>query len=310
MTRPRAAVWLCLVCACCMVGLGRFALRAASPNPATVSIARNLALNASVWPADFNGDGITDLVASDTTAAGHPEYVLVALGKGDGTFGTPIKSSTTGEVLAVGDFNADGKRDVVVRQLGSSGSASVLILPGKGDGTFAAPIALGTFSGGVTFARIADLNGDHVMDLVICDGSTLYVYPGNGDFTFDTPATLATGYFLLGGVVGDFNGDGKPDIAVASHDGGYALRIYLNQGALNFTFNDTPLDRRSNDVVAVDLNKDGHVDLIVATADSAADNPRRVRRRLRLRDVRARRRHLRDAGAIPDRARRLAGRRR
>ncbi len=256
-----------------IAGLGDAPIRADSAPPApTISVTRNSALYGSVWPVDLNGDGITDLVASDTTSNGNPESILAVLGKGDGTFGSPIKSSTTGEVLAVGDFDADGKRDVVVRHVASSSSVSVLILPGNGDGTFAAPIAVGTFAD-VTFARSADLNGDRTLDLIICDEAALHLYPGNGDFTFGTPAVLATSKLSLGGTVADFNGDGKPDIAVANHDGGFSVSIFLNQGALTFTAADIPLDRRANDVVAADLNKDGRMDLVVATATSAVDNP-------------------------------------
>jgi len=271
MKRPRSLLALCVACVTGIATFGDRSIRAA-PSPApTISLTRNTALNGRVWPVDLNGDGITDLVASDTFVNGSPGSILAVIGKGDGTFGSPVKSSTTGEVLAVGDFNADGKRDVLIRHVVSSTSISAVILPGNGNGTFAAPITVGTFAD-ITFALTTDLNGDHMADLIICDESTLYLYPGNGDFTFGTPATIATSDLSFGGAIADLDGDGKPDIVVANHEG-RSVSVFLNQGALNFTAAEIPLDRRANDVLAVDLNKDGRIDLVVATSTSAADNP-------------------------------------
>src|SRR5262245_11693516 len=84
---------------------------AQSSSQPTVSIRRFTSLNASVWPGDFNGDGITDLAATAPfNPDGSPRRVVIALGNGDGTFRTSTATSFTGEVLAVADVDRDGKQ--------------------------------------------------------------------------------------------------------------------------------------------------------------------------------------------------------
>ena len=81
--------------------------------------------------ADFNGDGIPDVV----TANRGDNTVSVLLGNGDGTFEPQetFPTGTTPRAVAVGDFNGDGQVDIVTANLGDD-TASVLL--GNGDGTF------------------------------------------------------------------------------------------------------------------------------------------------------------------------------
>jgi hypothetical protein len=117
--------------------------------------------------------------------------------------------------LAVGDFNEDGKADLVVATI--SGPQVSIVLLGHGDGTFSqqAPIPN---SSGFFHAKVVDLNGDHHQDLVFAGNGLISVSMGKGDGTFAAATSLGSGSFpglYLGIAIADFNGDGKLDIAAS-----------------------------------------------------------------------------------------------
>jgi hypothetical protein len=222
-----------------------------------------------VWPGDFNRDGITDLASgaddiTEPTTGG--EFVQIALGNGDGTFRAPIVSATPGMVRGVADLNRDGRADVV-----AMGHDGLIVLPGNGNGTLQAPRGVTSEVAFAAFVLVVDLNADGRRDLTVPRfiGTTQYlaIYPGRGDFTFDDPVLLPLDRFPLQATTGDFDGDGRLDLAVTHLSVPPApgqLTIYLNSGLFQFAGSAVAVPKSATDVTPRDLNGDGDLDLVVS----------------------------------------------
>ena len=165
---------------------------------------------------DFNLDGRMDLAGlSRNENSIDPRVVSVLLGNGDGTFrpridttGTNLGDGSGPYSIVVGDFDRDGKTDIVVAD------ESVTFLKGNGDGTFKPPSAQPHVSTSVDL-KVADFNGDGKVDLVssgvFSGGFTVLL--GNGDGTFQNVGVLASGMTSVSVVAVDLNGDTRPDLA-------------------------------------------------------------------------------------------------
>ncbi len=182
---------------------------------------------------DFNGDGKADLIAVSNSSNTANLY----LGNGDGTFALRSRNATgTGAgAVAVGDLNGDGKLDFVTANY-NAGTISLFL--GNGDGTFKPRTDLAVGATPVAVA-VGDFNGDGHPDLAVAAEDTtsdyVKIFKGNGDGTFLAPTSIITDsaprFSLLQAVVstlavGDFNGDGKPDIATANLASGDVSILY------------------------------------------------------------------------------------
>ena len=170
----------------------------------------------SVAVGDFNNDGKQDLAVANYTSSN----VSILLGDGQGNFGaaTNIAAGTYPSSIALGDFNNDGQQDLAVA---NNGSNNVSIFLGNGAGSFTGPANV-LVDCGPSSVAIGDFDGDGKQDLALastgCNGtSNTAILLGDGAGHFSSPILIATGNDPRSIAVGDFNGDGKQDLAVANH---------------------------------------------------------------------------------------------
>jgi hypothetical protein len=216
--------------------------------------------------ADFNGDGIPDLVVASPLS--NTTFQLTTfVGKGNGQFTAgPTRTVAENSLLygVAADFNHDGKLDVAFLNQGAT-QTEILIFSGNGDGSFTAPIFLAVPDKTINFMAAPDLNGDGIPDLIFTGTTTLYAWLGKGDGTFTPIFTIAVSSPSV--AFGDFNGDGKPDIAFASA-ASTAVSVLLGKG--DGTFKNavtsalpTTAVGSPGQISAADFDCDGHLDLIV-----------------------------------------------
>src|SRR5579871_5618197 len=210
----------------------------------------NIVNGVSIVTADFNHDTYLDLATLEPGS----NAIAVFLNNGNGVFGTPTFYSAQGSVtdpafpmdLAVADFNKDGNPDLA---FSANWRGSVGVIPGNADGTFGQPIWYVT-DVAATGVATGDFNGDGNPDVIVStnanNSATVLLGNGNGSFKSGrnyVPFIVTNGFRCSIGngdpnpstvTFADFNGDGKPDMAVSDANN-CNIAIFLNNGDGTFT---------------------------------------------------------------------------
>jgi hypothetical protein len=248
----------------------------------TLTVATN---PVSVAVGDFNGDGIPDIaITPEYTGNMYAETgaVQVLIGKGNGDFRTPNPVLSVGwfpSGVIAADLNGDQNLDLVVLDaIYSTGNTPrhglVHVLFGKGDGTFQSQTEYDTGGIRATYFALGDMNGDGKPDIVVLnsdsDNFEILTNRGNGSFvSAGTTSVMGTGtnQDFMGMVVGDFNGDGRTDIAVLVNTNSVGEVIIFYKQA-NGSFQRVPVasvGAYGYALKAADFNNDGKLDLVVAS---------------------------------------------
>jgi len=212
---------------------------------------------------DFNNDGKPDIWAltNEYRSCG---CIEVLLGNGDGTFGAPILTllATSAFAAASGDFNGDGKLDIVASE--TFGDSQLEVMLGNGDGTFRrgetyhiddyATIAVGQF-----------VTGSKNLDLALAEPEVgeIAILLGNGEGSF-RQGQVIPGSFPAGISTADFNGDGKPDLVTVAGLDLNQVVTYLGNGDGTFQPGVSfPLGNECVFPATGDFNGDHKIDVVV-----------------------------------------------
>ncbi|MBI4164406.1 MAG: VCBS repeat-containing protein, partial [Acidobacteria bacterium] len=182
----------------------------------------------SVAVGDFDGDGALDLAAANFFA----NTVSIFLGNGDGTFQAPTTFSTASGpyALIAADFDGDSVLDLAVTNFSAS---TISIFLGNGNGTFQAGVNFVT-SLSPNFLTTQDFDGDGTLDLATSTtngaqtAGNVEILRGNGDGTFQFRLLFPAASGAFGVASGDFNGDGRIDVAVANSLSS-SIAVFLEQ---------------------------------------------------------------------------------
>ena len=226
----------------------------------------------SVTTADLNGDNKLDIILANYDAGS----VGVLLNTGNGMFPSQTDYSTglnSGPIsVSSADVNGDNKTDIIVANFDS---ATIGVLLNMGNGTFTSQTIYSTGNAsGPRSLVAADINGDHKLDMIVSNRLAhnvgVFLNVGNGIFTNQTIYSTGDGSSPVSVVTADINSDNMLDIIVANTQSDN-IGIYLNVANGMFTnpiTYTTGYGSSPRSAVAVDLNGDSTLDIIVANHDT------------------------------------------
>jgi hypothetical protein len=246
-------------------------LGSAAPTPANVAVGLSAGATSSTGTvpssfalADFNRDGISDLVTANTSK----NTLLILEGNADATFTarSTIPVTVPPTFVTAGDLNNDDLQDLVVT---SRDTNTITILLGKLDGTFTTGATL-TTGAGPQGTLLADFNGDGFPDIAtaVSDGGLVSFFLGDGNGNFSNTFNADVPSKPVSMVVADFNNDGVPDLATSNLDG--TVTVLLGRGSFYSTdfITAESLNPGGHGLIATgDFNGDGIPDLAVPAAD-------------------------------------------
>lgn len=212
-------------------------------------------MDSFVVVGDFDEDGVPDLAVSN---GGQTDSVDVWLGNGDGSLrNRPPHEASPETLLHLGDVNGDGHLDIVTNH--------GVLLAGRGDGTFSKSGEIP--SGESTMdVLILDWDGDGLTD-VIALGSSFHVLLGigNGHFATQLDCGISSGFGPM--VVGDFNRDGKQDLASHFYPN-HSISVMLGDGRCGLSARtDYPTVAQPIALAVGDVTGDGILDLVEVDID-------------------------------------------
>ena len=209
----------------------------------------------------FNGTGGTTtktftLTVTNPTAC---DYLSFA-----GASGSPFFAPSLPWSVAVGDFNTDGKQDLVVANRMSN---TISVLFGLGGGALRSPVSFGAGTSPF-WVSVGDFNGDGKQDLATANADSndvsILLGDGSGNFSAATGSPFAAGTWPYAVVVGDFNSDGKQDLAAVNNIS-FNVTVLMGDGSGGFSpASGSPfaVGGGPESIAIGDFNGDGKQDLV------------------------------------------------